>query len=302
MEVKSEGFVLPELIVESVIRDGLLNVKTNTQIIPDLFKQLTKHYNSSKYGTNELTKIQALVNTKEIPVVYSYTDVDAKAPCISIMIGSDDEDRKRDHLGDFYGQQTDNITDPTLLAQLVVVPLFAAISYDPISGKVEVPDSSDLGPVYKGFIFVDAANNEHIVERAISNTTGDKFFFIERNGEVDLSDLVLVKSPLSYTETEVKGLTDDVRLVIGVHAKDALTVKYLYVLIKYFIASRKSDLIARGLYLPTFSGSDFNRNQEFLGDRVFTRFLTVSGKIDDTWKQDQVELIDAVIINGTPVE
>lgn len=302
MEIKSDGFILPELIIESVIRDGLQNVKSNTTIIPDIFKQLTRNYNSQKYGTSEITKIQTLLNAKEIPVVYSYTDVDAKAPCFSIMVGGDDEARSRDHLGDFYGQETDAITDVQQLADLIVVPNFAAISYNPVDGKVSVPDDVDLTPVYKGFVFVGADDVEHIVERGISNIVGDKFFYVGRNEDVDISDMVYIKSPLAYTETEVRGVTGDVKMVIGVHAKDALTTKYLYILLKYFILSRKPDIIARGLYLAMYNGSDFNRNQEYLGDRVFTRFLTISGKVDDTWKQDQVELIDAVIINGTPIE
>lgn len=296
------GFILPELIVESVIRDGLQNVKNNTTIIPDLFAQLTRNYNNQKYGSSEVTKIQTLINTKEIPVVYSYSDVDAKAPCFSIMIGSDDESIRRDHLGDYYGSEDKTITDPILLNQLIVVPDFTPTSYDPNSGRVSVDDSVDLTPVYKGFIFVDAFETEHTVIGAIDNNDGQKCFFIGKNEDVDISDVCQIKSPLNYTEAEIKGVTGDIKMVVGVHAKDALTVKYLYILLKYFILSRKPDLIKRGLYLATYNGSDFNRNQEYLGDRVFTRFLTVNGKVDDTWSSDQVDLIDAVVVNGKPIE
>lgn len=301
VDTKSMGFNLPELVLESVIRDGIQNVRADTQIITDIFTQLTRAYNTNKYGSTEVTKIQALMN-KEIPVVFSYLDVDAKAPCFSIMIGSEDEDRRRDHLGDTYFDETDDITDPVELANLVKVANITPTAYDPLSGKISVDDSVDLSQTYKGLIFVDAVDTEHPLAGGIDNTPGQKCFFVNKGDEVDISGPGEIKSSLDYTLSEIHGTTSDIRLVVGVHARDALTVKYLYILLKYFILSRKKDLISRGLYLPMLSGSDFNRNQEVLGDRVFHRFLTLTGKVDDTWRNDQVVLIDNVVICGEPID
>lgn len=302
VDITSMGFNLPELIVESIIRDGIQNVKNDLTIIPDIFTQLTRAYNTQKYGTSEVAKIQTLIDTKPIPVVFSYLDVDAKAPCISIMIGSDDEDRTRDHLGDLYQDETDQLTDPTELAALVKIAVVHPTAYDPISGRVSVDDSVDLSQIYKGVIFVDGLGTEHDIVSGIDNLPGQKCFFVPKGDEVDLTLPGSIKSSLDFKVTEVHGTTSNVKLVIGVHAKDALTVKYLYILLKYFILSRKKDMISRGLYLAMLSGSDFDRNQEFLGDRVFFRFLTLTGKVDDTWRSDKVVLIDNVEIYGTPID
>ncbi len=70
--------------------------------------------------------------------------------------------------------------------------------------------------------------------------------------------------------------------------------KYLYTLVKYVLLSRKRDLISRGLILATFQGSDFTRNMEMQGDITYSRFLTISGKVQDYWRGDQVALIDNV--------
>lgn len=303
VDITVMGFNIPELIVESIIRDGIQNVKANPAIIDDIFTQLTRAYNSQKYGATEIAKIKALMAAKEFPVVYSYHDVEAHNFCFSIMIGIDDEDKRRAHLSDDYGSETDDIVDPAVLAALTVVANITPNSYDPVSGMVAVPDSVDLSQAFRGLIYVDGQGTEHEIVGGINNLPGQKAFFVPKQDEVAIGPVVgSIKSPLDYTVNEVRGVTSDVQLVIGVHAKDALTVKYLYILLKYFVLSRKFDLIKRGIYVSSYSGSDFNRNQDYLGDRVFTRFWTLTGKVDDTWRSDLVELIDQVIIDGTPVD
>ena len=56
--------------------------------------------------------------------------------------------------------------------------------------------------------------------------------------------------------------------------------------------SRKEDLINRNFAVSTYSGSDFTRNMQYPGDHVFTRFLTISGKVEDSWRSDEVIPID----------
>lgn len=297
-----QGFIIPELIIESIIRDGIQNVRNDQTILDDVFSQLTRSYNSRKYGTAEITKIKALVQ-KEIAVLFSYHQVDSKVPCFSIMVGSDDEHKPRAHLSDDYEEITEQIADPDELEALHRVDNIEVLSYDSITGKVVVADSTDLSQIYGGMIFVDAGGTEHDIVTGINNTPGDKSFFIPKGDEVDFSTPTsFIKSSLDYKQYEVKGVTSDVKLIIGAHSKDALTTKYLYILLKYFILSRKKDLIKRGLYLATFNGSDFNRDSSHVGDQVYTRFLTISGKVDDTWRSDQVVLIDNIEIDCEPTE
>lgn len=298
----SNGFLLPELILESVIRDGIQNVKIDTTIIPDLFAQLTRAYNTQKYGMTEIIKIQTLINTTPLPVIFSYHDVDSKSPCISIMVGSDNEDKRGAHLDDFEGQMVEAVTDVDELAALVRVTGIIPTAYDPLSGKISVLDSVDLSNLYNGLIYTDASNVDHILVNGSNNFPGEKCFFIEKNATVDISSAGIIKSSLDYEVYDIKGVIGDENIVIGVHSKDALTTKYLYILVKYFLISRKFDIINRGFYNISYSGSDFNRDSQFVGDRVFTRFLTMTGKIDDTWRADKVQLIDRIIIEAEPVE
>lgn len=296
------GFILPELIVESIIRDGIQNVRSDPTIIDSVFAQLTRSYNSRKYGTSEITKIKALLQ-KEIAILFSYHEVDSKVPCFSIMIGTDNEHKPRAHLGDHYEEVTEQIVDSDVLLALHRVNDLEVLSFDSTTGKVTVADTTDLSEIYRGMIYVDSDGTEHDIDGGINNTVGDKSFFVNKQDDVDLSDTSgFIKSKLDYTQHEVRGVTSETQLVVGVHTKDALTTKYLYILLKYFLLSRKKDLIKRSFVTMSFNGSDFGRDAQHIGDHVFTRFLTISGKCDDTWRSDQVILIDNIEVCPKPVE
>lgn len=296
------GFILPELIIESLIRDGIENARAKPEIIDDVFSQLTRAYNSRKYGAAEVAKIKEMVK-KEIAVVYAYHQLDAKPVTISIMIGTDDEDKPRARLGDYEEGLEVQIADPAKLEALVRVENMDVTGFDPTTGKVSVSDITDLSTVYKGMIYVDSAEIEHVLSGGIDNTPGSKGFFINKQDDVDFSDQTgLIKSSLNYEEFEVRGVTGSVNLVLGVHTKNELMTKYFYILLKYWILSRKQDMIKRGLFLASYSGSDFHRDAEYIADKVSTRFLTITGRIEDTWRSDQVTLIDNIEIDCEPVE
>lgn len=299
------SFVLPDLVVESVIRDGIANIVADPTILDDVFEQLNANYASRKYGTAEITKIKDLLtgaNKDNIAFVHSFHAAHAKAPAYSIQLGSDVEDKPTAYLDDFDDDLRETITDPVALSAYEKETGILPDSYNTITGMVSVPDSVDLSTTYTGYIYVDGSDNEHTILSGISDTTGSKFFFIAKGATVDIGSAGLIKSPIDYTQTEIRGSHHEVQLLIGVHTKEALLTKYLYTLLKYFLKSRKHDLVSRGIIASTMSGSDFTRDLKYEGDMVYTRFLTFSGKINDSWRSDQVQLIDSVAVEGTPID
>lgn len=291
------GIHLTDLIVEATIRDGLEYLKQNPDVVDDIFSPLTRTYNQRKYGQAEIEKIKTMLNTKNIAVVHSFYEAESKSPCYSIQLGAEAEAKDRAHLGDFEADVQEDIEDED---SLIRIPLFTPLAHDPVSGKVSVPDNVDLSPLNAGYIFVDGDENESDVQRGISNVPGNKFFFIPKGVMPNITDPCFIKTFLSFTQHEEKGDTSSINILIGVHAKDALLTKYLYVILKYIMKSRKNDLIRRGIVNSSFQGSDFTRDLKYEGDMVFTRFFTLSGQVDDTWASADVPLIDNVEIDATP--
>jgi len=287
------SFNLPDLIIESVIREGLDFIKSNINLIDNIFGSLASNYNQAKYGQNEIDKLKDLILKKQIYIVHSFYDAEGKEPAISIQLGQDSEDRQTTHLDDFEDDTLIPITDPIELQNLIKINNITIFNYNEEDGIIYLEDSIDLTQIHKNDIFVDASDNEFII-KGVSDEEDNKFVLIEPNSDLDINNLSLIKSSLNYKLFEQRGILSDVQIVIGVHSKSALFAKYLYILVKYFILSQKKSLIERNFIVSTFQGSDFTKNLAYHGDMVFTRFLTINGKIEDSWKADEIKPIDNI--------
>jgi hypothetical protein len=295
------SFTMPDLVIESILREGFIALKRNPDLIDDVFASLTRSYASKKYGEKELQRIKDMISKRDWGFVHSFGEVESNVPCVSIQLGNESEDRGLAHLEDFDESVTEDIVDPEELAELVRVSNIQPDSYDPISGTVYVPDSVNLTQVHVNLLYVDAAGTEHVILGGIDNTNGQKQFVVAKNSEVDISDEGEIKSSIDYKQYEVRGVHNDVQILLGIHTKDALMTKYIYILVKYFLLARKKALIERCFIASSYQGSDFTRNLKYEGDIVFTRFLTVSGKVQDTFRSDQEDIFDNVeVITKVP--
>lgn len=288
------AFKLPDLILESIIRDGLENARRDETVIEDVFGDLLKPYAAKKYGEAEVNKIKDIIQKREISVVHSFNLVNANLPCISIQLADDREDEARTQIGNYKRNTVTAFATPEELASLTIVGSFTPTSYSPISGIVKVDDLVSLSAIHANHLFVDSAGTKHPILGGIVDVSGKKQFIIAKGATVDLGSGAEIKASIDYNVFIQKGTTENVQLILGIHTKDALLTKYLYILVKYFILSRQSDATIRGMQLSTYSGSDFVRNLEYIGDTVFTRFLNISGMLQPEWRADKVQLIDNV--------
>lgn len=288
------SFKLPDLIIESVIRDGLNNARRDETVIDDVFSDLTCAYASKKYGEREVTKIKEVIRNKEVSLVHAFNLVNSNLPCISIQLADDREDETRTQMGGYVENVSRMFTTPEQLAALVKVGAFTPSSYDPLTGRVGVPDWVSLTDVYANLLFVDGAGVKHPILGGIINEPGAKQFCIGKQEEVALTAGAQITSSIDFEIFQKRGNAEQTQLIIGIHTGEALLTKYLYILVKYFILSRRMDIVNRGLQLSTYTGSDFSRNEEYGGDVVYTRFLNLSGFVQHQWRSDKVQLIDSV--------
>lgn len=285
------SFVLPELVIEACLRDGFQNARNNEEVIEDVFGNLTRSFADKKYGQAEIDKIKALVQNKEVSIIHSFNLVDANIPCVSIQLIKDTEDTSRTSLGDYSAMEDVPFEDQSVT---VIVASFTPTAYNTLTGIVTLPDAVNLSAVYANLLFVDQAGVEHTILGGIDNTVGSKKFAIATNSDVTLGVGCEIKTSINFTRYMAKGNVERVSILLGIHTKDALTTKYVYTLVKYFLLSRKKDLITRDMQLATYDGSDFNRNMEYRGDLVYSRYITVSGMVQHDWRAELVELVDNV--------
>lgn len=288
------GFKLPDLILETVLRAGLKNARLNPAVIDDVFSDLTATYAEKKYGESEINKIKKMVQNKEVSIVHSFNLTQSTLPCISIQLTDDREDPARSHMGDFTSYQSQLFTDPVQIAATVYVSNIQPTAFNPLTGVVSIPDSVDLSSIYPNLVYIDSAGNEHVITGGINNAIGHKQFAVDNEGVVALGSGGQILTTINYEVFQTHGNIETSQLILGIHTKDSLLTKYLYILVKYIILSRKISLTRRGFQLTSYSGSDFHRNAEYGGDVVYTRFFNVSGLLQHSWKSFQEKLVDNV--------
>lgn len=295
------SFTMPDLVIESVLREGFIALKRKPELIDDVFASLTKNYADKKYGEKELQRIKDAVAKRDWSFVHSFGEVEANLPCVSIQLGNESEDKGLAHLEDYEDDVTEEITDPDELTALVKISGIQPLDYDMDSGTVYLDNSVNLTDIYPNLIYVDAAGIEHKIIGGIDNTSGQKQFVVEPGSDVDISDEGQIKSGINYRQFTLRGVHNEVQILLGIHTKDALLTKYIYILVKYFLLSRKKSLIERCFIVSSYQGSDFTRNLKYEGDIVFTRFLTVSGKVQDNFMSDEGDIFDNVeVITKVP--
>jgi hypothetical protein len=289
------GFRLPDLIVESVIRDGLQNIRQDTTIVDDVFEDLSQTWLSKKYGQKELNRIKDFCRNTEIKFVQAFAQVPVSMPCVSLQLLGDDEDRQLTHLDDFEEDVQRTLTKPEDIAARLILDNISVDSYDPLTGILTLDSSTDLENVNRNQLFVDADGNTF---RISGVEDSGKMLIIPAQQDPSILGPCQVRSSIDYEQFEIRGTGDQVKLLLGVHTQDHLLAIYLYTIVKYILKSRTLDLVRRGFQLPTFSGSDFSRNNSYT-EPVFERFMTVGGMVQDTWNSDKVVPIEDVEITTT---
>ena len=288
------GFILTELIVETILRDGLEKIResigTADDAIDIIFSEMTQPYLNYYYGQAEINKIKTLIKAP-IEISQGYPLSDIKVPYIGINLQSANESQPLALIADYAGFEETSITPETLIGP------FDADSYNPVDGIVDATSSNvDLSAIHTSSIWVDGDGVSHTILGGIKNEVGLKTFAISTGLSPSLN-LTQTKF-ISSISTEVRKIrkvreSENVLLLIG--SENALSTKYLFTIVKYIFLSQRAQRIARGLAISSYDGTDFSRADR-LPDNWFTRFMTIkSSVIEHSWTETPVDQIGDIL-------
>lgn len=288
------GFKISDLIIESILQEGFEAIRRDPSILDDVFAELNNinPIINKKFGDKEISRIKTYFTTKEISIIQAFPQDPSKVPCISIQLQDNSENVRYAHIDDFSKDTSEDLTDPEDLEALIKVDEIVVTAYNSNTGKLSITDGSDLSSVTVNNLFVDASGVEFPIIGGILIEDGSKQVTIAAGQTVDISDFCQIKSSINFTQKEERGNVEDERLLLGIHTEERLLTIYLYILTKYFIVSRKKDLINRGFSLATYSGSDFTRNMDYAANLVYSRYLTISGITENSWESDVITAIE----------
>lgn len=278
---------MTEFVIETVIRDGLGELRSNPDRLNDVFGKFLEAQFVNQYGQDKINQIKTYIENNQIRIVQSLSMVPTTMPCISIQMLASEESEDIQNLGNEY-LELDESKDPQVFV-LVVDPG----TYDTLTGKLTVINVADLSMVCPGMVFVDASDNKFPIVSPISNMTGAKYISIGSGKEPDLSAGGRIESSIDFTRTDRRMVRLRETISLGCHANDDIHLtKFIYYILIYILKSRQDSLINRGIELDRGSGKVFDRSGEFEGENVFSRYIDVNCMTEFVWNQSEVQVFD----------
>jgi len=284
------GFKLSELIVESVLREGMQEILdslgTSTDKISDIFSQLTESYLSRKYGQRELDKIRDQLR-KGIHIVHGYPLDDNEVPSITLNPMPSNEAERYAILDDFDEDMDVEATPVTLVGP------FNADSYDSVTGRIYLTTANpDLSSVTTGQLLIEADGTQHRIVGGITNEDGNKSLMIESGLDSFSTINMRVASSITINRETMKSIRDVETVAVHTLADSALMAKYIHTVVKYIIVSNKQKLDIRGGCLVTTTSDEFARFP-WMPDHLFSRNINVRfSALTHSWSDGAADLFD----------
>ena len=281
------GAPITEFVIESVLRDGLGDLKANPSQLDDIFSRFLEAWGNNQYGQAKIDSIKTYIANNQIKLVQAWQQVPTTMPCISIQLTRSEETQNEQNLSNEYLE-----LDTTVSPQ-VFQPTITPGTYDLLTKKMTIINSVDLSNVCPGMIFVDHSNQQFTIKSPISNLSGNKYVTLDSPNAPDLSGNGKIQSSIDFSRTDRRMIRTRETILLGCHAKNDLHLaKFIYYILLYIIKSRQISLINRGIELDAGTGTVFDRLDEFEGNNIFSRFMELHCLTEFVWNQQQVQVFD----------
>jgi hypothetical protein len=272
------GILIPELIIESVFRDGIDLIRKHPEKLDDLLGVYNTEWLEQQYGQKTINRIKTHIAENPIPIFFSWSDVPSNVPCITISSYQNDELQEDAYLND-YGWTEDTDTDPE-----VITTVTAPTSYNTITGWLEFnPATANITSVNLGHLFKDGGNTTYTLYSIIDETTR-KAVNVGTGQSPDLINAGSFIGHVDFYRERFHEVMVEHQLSVSIHTEDPFYTKNLNYLLQYLLLSEKTRITQRGFMLSTFNSTEFARDQEKLPEHIYTQSIEVWGRTCFSWK------------------
>ena len=291
---------LSDVMVKYTIELGLKTIRSNPlYYLTDIFGDAKLDPLAALYGQRTIDQVTNWIQKTEIPVILGFDLVDSKLPAITVNIAGSTPDTQ--YIGD---EALSNSTPLEWQEKEVLVPAFSPASAvwaaDRSYITITLPDTMPFELqqlVLPGLMFRDADNREYSIGY-------DKDYSIIISpiltplDQINLSRLEVV-SPVIDARYSRGGMSFNEQLVVVVHGHASriegiwLSNIVMWTLLKY----RPLLEGTFGLALSLPSVSDFSKDDSFLGEQVWRRYITLQAKSLWTWESARQKDILGLLTN-----
>lgn len=290
-----QGDVFFRRIIELILRD----VRQNPWLMDDILSDfVTDPMLSGIYGQKEIENAKKWINDNEISVFLPHRMDLEKMPCVTIAIGSNMEDRSLARMADMT--HIVETLQPTQVGKVVpyIIPPFYYTSYDQATGFFEVPGTVDLVIIQPNMAVINPQTGAGFIITSKNNNG----FFITPGTVINFDVIAVIPEYRIYkARREIATFQENISIGCHVHG-DPNALLWLYSIMMYGLLRYREGLIeSRNFQISNLTTTDMIRNDAFqsFGENVYSRFITLTGQVENTWIKAPKRVIETInIIDG----
>lgn len=290
-----QGDVFFRRIIELILRD----VRQNPWLMDDILSDfVTDPMLSGIYGQKEIENAKKWINDNEISVFLPHRMDLEKMPCVTIAIGSNMEDRSLARMADMT--HIVETLQPTQVGKVVpyIIPPFYYTSYDQVTGFFEVPGTVDLVIIQPNMAVINPQTGAGFIITSKNNNG----FFITPGTVINFDVIAVIPEYRIYkARREIATFQENISIGCHVHG-DPNALLWLYSIMMYGLLRYREGLIeSRNFQISNLTTTDMIRNDAFqsFGENVYSRFITLTGQVENTWIKAPKRVIETInIIDG----
>lgn len=285
-----------DVILKECISLGLEDLRKNTWICDDIFSDFVSNpLLSTKYGQKEIQNAKDFLLNNKINVMMAHVMTTEVFPLVSIAVGSSNEDKSLATLGDLDVEVVDY--DPADIGKPIawVIPPFNMVSFVASTGVVTLPVVPEFKYLNVGMILVDVETGN---AWAITEVLAGNQIKIAINSDLgDASKFGIAPKYRGYRARRERIISQE-NCSIGCHvAGDPATLLFLFAFVKYSLLRYREGLLEHnGFQLSNLNCSEMVKNNSFDVENVYSRFITLSGQVEESWVKGPERVIEAIDI------
>ena len=287
------GIFQSDLIIRTALLAALADLRANPFLLDYVFSSLTKDaLTVQAYGGQEIQNAKKWFLDQEVRVVMN-TQMNAgdKLPCISISLTESAEVASEGTLGDIHYQYLQDLTAPW---PDLTTP-FTPTSWTPSTGMFILPPATgnQLDPV-EGLIVIDQAGNQYPVTDVLDGLT----LVISGGGPNSDFTNCTIRGPQPSFVRHMESASFRETYSLGIHVHgEPVYLTYLHSVVVFVLLRYREVLLeGRGFERSGFSSSDMARNAFFSQENVFSRYVSITGYVRQSWPKQIVPKITSVMV------
>lgn len=125
-------WIMPQLAVMQVLSKGVAEIKSNIDMLDEVFAYMCEDGISDTYGVSYIGQIKTWFQQTKIPVMSAWNITSMLVPCISVHLSSELEDESKAAISDYFGESDLTTTGIAVMNVTLDIGIFAPKTGDQV--------------------------------------------------------------------------------------------------------------------------------------------------------------------------